>query len=651
MNGIVLGGRYELLEKIGEGGMSEVYKAKCNKLNRFVAVKILKKQFADNKDIAQKFKREATAIANLSDANIVNILDVGTQEDIDYIVMELVTGKTLKELINYSGKLTYNTAIKIALQIAQALDCAHRNNIIHRDIKPQNILVTENGEVKVTDFGIAKSTDSQTITNTTSIIGSAHYLSPEQAKGTYIDFRSDIYSFGIVLYEMVTGRLPFEGDSPVTVALKHLQEEPVPPKNINSAIPDSLNKLILKAIEKEPIKRYQNAKEMIQDLQKIQENPDVVIGSAINTNNDSTIIMAPISNVKDNKSSSIEDDYYEDDDYDEEYDDEDYDDFDEEEKPKNKKKNTKKKIFVSIGIIVGVLLLASIGFFLAGGAGSSDIVVPKLQDKLFDDAEKEVEELGLKLEISKTEKSDKPENTILESDPKAGVKVKKGTVIKVVVSAGEEQIPMPDLRDYTLDDVKNILKSKGLKSPEESYEYSNDVEENKVIKQSPAAGEEVGKNTEIKVVISKGPETKFVDVVDVRGKTLSQAQEALKGLNVIVKEEVTHNDKENGIVLDQSISPTKIQEGSDITLTVGKYEEPSIDVSSYGITEGMKLSDAIDILEKNKIKYKVIGSGDIVESFTKEIKASGTVEIKAKKSEAQNPVENNNGNNNGNNNQ
>ena len=200
MNGIILGGRYELLEKVGEGGMSEVYKAKCNKLNRFVAVKILKKQFADNKEISQKFKREATAIANLSDTNIVNVLDVGTQEDIDYIVMEYISGKTLKELIYYSGKLSYNTAIKIALQIAKALDCAHRNNIIHRDIKPQNILVTESGEVKVTDFGIAKSTDSQTITNTTSIIGSAHYLSPEQAKGTYIDFRSDIYSFGIVLY-------------------------------------------------------------------------------------------------------------------------------------------------------------------------------------------------------------------------------------------------------------------------------------------------------------------------------------------------------------------------------------------------------------------------------------------------------------------
>ncbi|MGL5086559.1 MAG: protein kinase domain-containing protein, partial [Clostridium sp.] len=190
MKDIVLGSRYELLEKIGEGGMAEVYKARCNKLNRFVAVKILRKQFANNEEISQKFKKEATAIANLSDTNIVSILDVGTQDDIDYIVMELVNGKTLKDVINFNGNLGYNTAIKIAVQIAKALDCAHKNNIIHRDIKPQNILITENGDVKVTDFGIAKSTDSTTITNTTSIIGSAHYLSPEQAKGTYIDCRA-----------------------------------------------------------------------------------------------------------------------------------------------------------------------------------------------------------------------------------------------------------------------------------------------------------------------------------------------------------------------------------------------------------------------------------------------------------------------------
>ena len=268
MIGEVLGNRYELMEKIGEGGMAIVYKARDNKLSRLVAVKILKKEFANNKDISDKFKKEATAVANFSDANIVNVLDVGHEEEgnMDYFVMEYVSGKTLKELIVENGKLNYTVAISIAIQIAKALECAHKNNIIHRDVKPQNILVTESGVVKVTDFGIAKSSTSATITNTTTIMGSAHYLSPEQAKGTFIDLRSDIYSLGIVLYEMVTGVLPFDGESPVTIALKHIQSEPIEPKKYNSSIPDSLNNLIMKSISKETINRYQNCRELINDL-------------------------------------------------------------------------------------------------------------------------------------------------------------------------------------------------------------------------------------------------------------------------------------------------------------------------------------------------------------------------------------------------
>ena len=648
MKGVILGGRYELLEKIGEGGMSEVYKAKCNKLNRLVAVKILKRQFANNEEILLKFKREATSIANLSDANIVNLLDVGSQDDIDYIVMEYVSGKTLKELINFNGKLNYGTAIKIALQIAKALDCAHRNNIIHRDIKPQNILVTESGEVKVTDFGIAKSTDSQTITNTTSIVGSAHYLSPEQAKGTYIDFRTDIYSFGIVLYEMVTGRLPFEGDSPVTVALKHLQEEPVPPKNINSAIPDSLNKLILKAIQKEPIKRYQNAKEIIHDLQKIKENPDVMIGeNLIKAENDNTIIMAPINASNSSKASKISriEEEYDEDEYDEEFDE------DEEYRPKKRKnKSSVKKTFTIIGIILVVIILGSIGFFLGGGKGkNNEVEVPNIVGKLFDDAKQEIQELELKLEVKATEKSDKPENTILETDPKAGVKINKGDTINVIVSAGEEQVNMPNFIGKEKASIEQYFKSNNFTNYTITEEYSDDVEIGYLISQKPSAGTKVSKNTEIIVVVSKGPETKLVDIVDVKGKTLDEAKELLKGLNINVKEEITNNKEEEGIVLAQNIGPTKILEGSPIELTVGKYEEKTLDISSYGLVEGMQVSDAKSILDNNGIDYKVIGSGEIVESFTKEIKASGTVEIKAKKSEVQNPPENNSENNTGNN--
>ncbi|MEG1870655.1 MAG: protein kinase, partial [Peptostreptococcaceae bacterium] len=296
MIGMTLGDRYELLEIIGEGGMAIVYRARDKKLNRMVAVKILKKEFADNKDISEKFKKEATAIANLSDMNIVNVLDVGHEEEdnTDYFVMELVEGKTLKEIIISNGKIGWSTASTIAIQVAKALDCAHRNGIIHRDVKPQNILITEHGDVKVTDFGIAKSATSSTITNTTTIMGSAHYLSPEQAKGTFIDCRTDLYSLGIVLYEMVTARLPFDGESPVTIALKHIQEEPTEPKKINELIPESLNNFILKAISKDPILRYQTAKEMIADLQRIKENPMSVIKTVAQNDGGRTIVMAPI---------------------------------------------------------------------------------------------------------------------------------------------------------------------------------------------------------------------------------------------------------------------------------------------------------------------------------------------------------------------
>ena len=315
----VLGSRYEIIEIIGEGGMAKVYKARDNKLNRLVAVKILKKEFANNIDIADKFKREATAVANLSDANIVNILDVGHEEDenIDFIIMEYVNGKTLKELITYNGKLSFNTTITIGIQIAKALECAHKNNIIHRDVKPQNILVTERGEIKVTDFGIAKSTTSSTITNTTTIMGSAHYLSPEQAKGTFIDFRTDLYSLGVVLYEMVTGKLPFDGESPVTVALKHIQEDPKAPKEINPSVPESLNNLILKVMSKEPINRYENAKAMLIDLQKIKDDPDVKINSVESFDNSKTIVMDAIDiNAVKNAKAVSKSEFEEDDDYD-----------------------------------------------------------------------------------------------------------------------------------------------------------------------------------------------------------------------------------------------------------------------------------------------------------------------------------------------
>ncbi len=278
MIGTTLGNRYEVLEKIGEGGMAIVYKGKDKLLNRNVAVKILKEQFSSDTEFVKKFKREATAAASLSNNHIVNIYDVGSDNDINYIIMEYVSGKTLKQVIKENGKLAPNRAVELSIQIVKALECAHKNNIIHRDIKPHNILVTDDGTAKVTDFGIAKASNSVTITNSNRIMGSAHYFSPEQAKGSFVDFRTDIYSLGIVMYEMVTGRVPYDADSPVSVALKHIQEPVVPPKELDENIPDSLNKLILKAVEKEPIRRYQTMTAMLLDLNKIQnnQNPNIV---------------------------------------------------------------------------------------------------------------------------------------------------------------------------------------------------------------------------------------------------------------------------------------------------------------------------------------------------------------------------------------
>lgn len=657
MTGIVLGNRYELLEKIGEGGMAEVYKARCNKLNRFVAVKILRKQFANNEEISQKFKKEATAIANLSDTNIVNILDVGTQDDIDYIVMELVNGKTLKDVINFNGNLGYNTAIKIALQIAKALDCAHKNNIIHRDIKPQNILITENGDVKVTDFGIAKSTDSTTITNTTSIIGSAHYLSPEQAKGTYIDCRADIYSFGVVLYEMVTGKLPFEGDSPVTVALKHLQEEPIAPKSINSAIPDSLNKLILKAMEKEVIKRYQSAKEIIQDLQKIQQNPDIIIAEKSTQDDQHTIIMAPV-NIDNNKTthmSKLEGEYYDDDDdeyeedYEEEYEDEDDDDDYEEKKVSKKKKstNTGKKIIIALVSIIIVVALGSFGFMLANGSPRvKEVKVPDITGKTLEEAKEILAKLNLELEEGGTEKSDKPEGTITDIYPKAGTMVQEKTKVKVMISGGIEKLKMPDLRELQISEARSRLGAMGITNITETYKFDDTLKDGEVIESNPKVNSEVTVDTSVELVVSKGPEKKFVDIPNLIGLSLDEAKTKLTSskLTPVIVEKETDRKEEEGKIIDQDRSAEGVEEWTSVTIYVGKYVKQKIDVDALGIID-KTVAEAKAELEAKGLKVDTQGANDdyIVTGYSPEGKVDegATIKLTTKKPEPVNKPEDN----------
>jgi serine/threonine-protein kinase len=495
--------------------------------------------------------------------------------------MEYVKGKTLKDIIKQVGKMNYETAISVAVQIARALDCAHRNNIIHRDVKPQNILVTEDGVMKVTDFGIAKSATSETITNTSTIMGSAHYLSPEQAKGSYIDCRTDLYSLGIVLYEMVTGTLPFQADTAVTIALKHLQEEVVPPKNVNSKIPDSLNQLILKAMEKEPVKRYQTAKEMISDLQKIKDDPNAKID--INEdNNDHTIIMSAVTQQMSrqesiNNKNNDEDDEYEDDDY--------YDDDDE----KSGLVSKSKIIKIGVGIIL-LLLLAGLGVaaFKMATPGTitstKEVKVPDLVGKNIDDAKKQLETLNLVLIEADREINDAAEGTIIQMKPDADTMVKEKSEVRVRVSSGPKGNKMPDLEGRDLSEAKIILKSFGIEAEniKSSEDFSDDVPKGQIMGQTPKKETEVNSKTAVTLVISKGPEIKLSKVPNVLGLDVESAKSGLVDvkLKANVKEKETQNQSEDGKVLSQSIEANKsVEQGTSITIEVGKYiakQEPPV---------------------------------------------------------------------------
>lgn len=651
MIGKIIGDRYEILEKIGEGGMSYVYKAKCNKLNRYVAIKVLKDSFKDNDEIVDRFKREATAIANLSNANIVNVLDVGTQnEDIHYIVMEYVKGKTLKTIINEQGKLPYDVAVNIAIKVANALECAHKNNIIHRDIKPHNILVTDEGVVKVTDFGIAKSTNSTTIQYTNSVMGSAHYFSPEQAKGSYIDCRTDLYSLGVVLYEMVTGKVPFDGDTPVTIALKHIQENPIPPKDINSKIPESLNQLILKAMNKEPIKRYQNAKELINDLQKIKDDPDTVIGSnKLKDDEDHTRIMAPV-NVPPDEDDEEED--YDDDD------DEDYeDDEDENKKSSSSKKNKilNKVIFALIAILVLALGGGAAYMFTKGSSEKvKEISVPDVVGKSKDEAKKIIESAELIFVEAGQKESDKEEGTVLEMFPEAGSKVKEKAEIRVIVSGGGEKLKVPNLQGMTVKDAKNMLATYGLQLGNVSEEFSSKTK-GTIIKQSPESDSEVKKSDKIDVVVSKGQEIKTSNVPDLSGKTLNDAKTLLDSLKFQMKQVETvtsEGDKKdlNGKIYKQDPGAGyDLKQGSTITVYYYTYKEP--EKKKYNANElvGKSYGEAQNWGKDKKISVNVQNAGDFAQNqgemssakvtnvSPQEVEEGGSVVVTLEKPKAQPP--------------
>ena len=601
MNGEVLGNRYELLEKVGEGGMAIVYKARCNKLNRFVAVKILKKEYADNKEIVDKFKNEAMAVAKLSDSNIVNVLDVGTDDNENYIVMEYVNGKTLKELVEEYGKLNYDRAVTISLQIANALECAHKNGIVHRDIKPQNILVTEEGIAKVTDFGIAKSTDSGTLTNTSTILGSAHYFSPEQAKGAMVDFRSDIYSLGIVMYEMVTGDVPFDGESPVTIALKHIQENPINPRIINPKIPDRYSEIILKCMEKDVNDRYSNVKELIEDLKKIKSNSEMgLVEKSESSVGGETIIMTPIKDedlnpaVVEPEDSDIDEfdgdeeefeDYY--DDEDDEYEDDEYD-------KKIKKKKTNRNLLIGIAIAVVIIVLGVGSFFMFVNSkpttNAGEVQVPNIIGMNQDQAVSALKAAKLVADVKEVKNSE-PKGTVLNSNPSPGTSVKEGSTVTIDISKGEDEVTIQDLNGYTKDQATQELKSLGFNTILYTSQFSSSVPSGQVIAVTPQSGTQALKTSEITLVISKGPQIQQTTVPNVSGMSESQARAALSNANLAVNVETVNTTDSSLAGKVINVSPgvgATVNQGTAVTIQIGQLQQvtPPQNSDNSGANQG-----------------------------------------------------------------
>ena len=562
LEGKILGNRYEIIEKIGNGGMATVYKSKDRVLNRYVAVKILRDEFTTDEEFIKRFRIEAQSAASLTHPNIVSIFDVGNEGSLYYIVMELIKGKTLKEIITEeNGPLPWKWSLNVVTQIASALETAHKNNIVHRDIKPHNIIITEDGIAKVTDFGIAKAVSNSTITAFGTTIGSVHYFSPEHARGGYTDAKSDLYSLGVVMYEMLTGRVPFDADTPVSVAFKHMQEEPVEPKELNENIPQVVNDIIMKAMQKDVNLRYQSATEMLKDLNAALKNPDdnfVHIGSNIGaaTQRISTQEIAEA----ERKAKEANN-------------------------PKNGKKPNKFIEFVkkhkALSFVIGAIIL----FFVAFGAtmgivelvNPNDVQIPDLVNKTQDEAEQIVKELKLKLVVKSEEYNENvEEGKIISQDPayQENYTIKEHSEISVVISKGTETVEVPDVVGKTREEAEKLLKDAGLVA-EITEENDEKVEAGIVLSQDIEDGETVNKGSTVKLVVSKGSGIVNVEVPSLVGKTEQEARnlltEAGLKVNVVNDEDEAKND---GVVLRQSKDAgTEVQEGTTITITVNKVSE------------------------------------------------------------------------------
>jgi serine/threonine-protein kinase len=593
-----LSDRYEIIGKVGAGGMSDVYKAKDHILGRFVAIKVLKAEFSEDRNFVTKFRTEAQSAAGLEHPNIVNIYDVGSEEGLYYIVMEYVEGITLKTYIEKKKQLSFKEAISIAIQVARGIEAAHNKNIIHRDIKPQNIIISTEGKVKVTDFGIARAASANTISS--DVMGSVHYSSPEQARNGFVDNRSDIYSLGIVMYEMVTGRVPFDGDTTVAVAIQHLQEEMITPSVYAPNLPISLEKIILKCTQKNPDRRYQNMAELLNDLRKslISPNEDFVVIAPLVDNGKTKVIRSEeLQQIKDSVSISAANEADEQDPKEEEkqwdYDDAAEDDEDDDEGILNPKMD---KAVTIMGIIVAVIIVIVIIYFLGSLMGlfrfrrtadtqkntetqtetqtetSSEEMVSMINivGMTQDEATAALDKIGLTLFVTGVVESDEEEGTILTQSVDKGESVPAGSYVEVSIAAGktEELITVTNVVGSDESDGVSALIEQGL-AVDKSYEYNDTVPAGQIISQMPTAGSTVSEGSTVKLVISQGVQS--VTVPSVLGKDQATAQSELTSAGLVVASVTQENSEtvEAGLVLSQSISGGKtVEYGTEISLTI-----------------------------------------------------------------------------------
>ncbi|MDY3298173.1 Stk1 family PASTA domain-containing Ser/Thr kinase [Selenomonas sp.] len=564
MTNRILDQRYELEELVGGGGMADVYKATDRLLQRPVAVKILHEQFQRDQEFIEKFHREAQAAARLSHPNIVNIYDVGVSAGEHYIVMEYVPGTTLKELIQQRGHLEPDEALAITREIAEALAHAHANGLVHCDIKPHNILMLDGAHAKVADFGIARAVTESTMTYSGNVIGSVHYFSPEQAKGTVITPKSDVYSLGVVLYEMLTGELPFTGENPVSIAMKHLQDEPTPVRRIDPAIPPVVEALVARMMAKDPALRPESA-ELVHEIEQAEAMvkngtdpgaPDPFATQVLPRVSDQNAPIPPRRAARAQRPSPYDPhpEHYEDD------------------APEEKKSLFHSKAFV-LGLVMVLMLGFGVGAFLSFGKfwSTNEVVVPDVVGKQMTLARQILEDKKLRVNVAETYDADVPPGQVVSQTPEAGATVKEERLVTIYVSKGGEELTMPDLKGLTKSEAEAKLTKMGLKLGT-VYEKNSDEEAGTVIQQDPNAGSKISKGQEVDLIVSKGKKAKKAAVPNVTGATLENAQNTItaRGLKVgsVTKQQ---SSQTAGTVISQSVAGgTEADEGTSIDLVIAE---------------------------------------------------------------------------------